>query len=472
VVQAEFFLSKIYNIAYYKSLLLSIIIILTLVSISIYAVMSMPYDVAVKTWNSIEHWEDSPRLALPSWVNFFVSAKLPETIVLDSRQRLGQIEKSTLYIDEMKNITFRASFEYSYEEFPSEIVLRLYVYNVVKSGVIFVYWAKPSGDVIELTRIAVDRSGSYLYYISLDRSLVERYVIRVESKLGRSPDYVMTPEIALFVKEDESMMSRSTVKALKGRYIFLISAIFFEKNAEMDFKLNIYGKVHGMFGTDDRRRDIALAIIWGTPLALSFGLTASLLITFAQMLIAAVCAWFGGVLDMAVQRLTEITMIIPFLPMLIMIAIFYKLDIWTLLLIIIALYTFSGGLKWYRSLFLSLKEAPYIEAARAYGASNARIILRYMIPRIIPTVIPTLVSSVPSFVFLEAALAILGVGGGLKVAPSWGRVLDDAVSAGALYKGYYHWIVFPSIMLVLTSIAFTLLGFTLDKVLNPRLREV
>ncbi|MEM2528787.1 MAG: ABC transporter permease subunit, partial [Ignisphaera sp.] len=136
----------------------------------------------------------------------------------------------------------------------------------------------------------------------------------------------------------------------------------------------------------------------------------------------------------------------------------------------ILLSIFGSGVKNYRAMFLQIKEIPYIEAAIAYGTSSLRIVFRYMIPKILPTIIPTIVLSVPDFVFLEAVLALLGVGDPRAV--TWGRVLEDAAREAALYKGYYYWILEPSILLLLTALGFALLGLTLDKILNPRLREM
>ena len=137
---------------------------------------------------------------------------------------------------------------------------------------------------------------------------------------------------------------------------------------------------------------------------------------------------------------------------------------------IIALSIFGGAVKGYRAIFLQVKEAPYIEAAKAYGAGNARIITLYLIPRIIPVLIPNLVNGIPGFVFLEAALAVLGLGD--PVLPTWGKLINDAHSQGALYNGQYYWILQPTVLLMLTGLAFAMVGFALDRVFNPRLREV
>jgi peptide/nickel transport system permease protein len=93
-----------------------------------------------------------------------------------------------------------------------------------------------------------------------------------------------------------------------------------------------------------------------------------------------------------------------------------------------------------------------------------------MIPRMIPLLIPGVVSSVPAFVFLEATLAVLGLGD--PVLPTWGRLINDASVNGALYKGLYYWIMAPAILLMVSGLGFAMLGFALDRIFNPKLRDL
>jgi peptide/nickel transport system permease protein len=137
--------------------------------------------------------------------------------------------------------------------------------------------------------------------------------------------------------------------------------------------------------------------------------------------------------------------------------------------VVIALNVFSSPTKTFRAAFLQAKEAAYIESARAYGASNARIILRYLMPRIVPTLIPQIVTLIPSMVFLEATLGILGIYD--PRFPSWGKVIRTALLQNALWGGSAYWVLEPIGLLLLTGLAFALLGFGLERVLNPRLQE-
>jgi len=115
---------------------------------------------------------------------------------------------------------------------------------------------------------------------------------------------------------------------------------------------------------------------------------------------------------------------------------------------------------------LQIREAPYIEAAKAYGASNLRIILRYMVPRLIPVLIPQLVILIPSFVFLEATLGFFNI---KMIYPTWGTVIYQATTHSGMFFSRY-WVLQPIILLLLTGLGFSLFGFALERILNPRLK--
>jgi peptide/nickel transport system permease protein len=244
--------------------------------------------------------------------------------------------------------------------------------------------------------------------------------------------------------------------------------VAFDPGSDINAEFIAYGDVSGIAGTDHLRRNLLIPLLWGTPVALLFGLLAAVGTTIMSMSIAAVSTWFGGWLDNVTQRIVEINMILPFLPILIMVGTFYSRSIGTILGTVIILGIFGSSIKTFRAMFLQTKESPYIEAARAYGASDTRIIFQYMMPRVIPVLIPQFILLIPSFVFLEASLAILGLGD--PILPTWGKVIDDAYSNGALYNGWYYWVLEPAFLLMFTGLAFAMVGFALDRIFNPRLR--
>jgi peptide/nickel transport system permease protein len=211
-----------------------------------------------------------------------------------------------------------------------------------------------------------------------------------------------------------------------------------------------------------------VALLWGTPVALAFGLLGAVVTSLLAMLIATVGVWYGGWLDELIQRITEVNMILPTLPIAIMVFILYSKSIWAILGVIILLSIFGNSIKNYRAALLQMKEAAYIEGAKAYGASNGRIIRRYLVPRIVPVLMPQLVMMVPAFVFYEATLAFLGVSD--PQLPTWGKLIYDAITNGAL-QGHYYWILQPIALLMVTGLAFALLGFALERIVNPRLMD-
>jgi peptide/nickel transport system permease protein len=455
---------------FYKSAAIGLAIIFILIGISVYTIFAVPYNEATRLWRAGElHWLDNPRNAMPLWINIFSSKKMPETIILDtSKSQPGASKAIIPAAEKYSKIRVDFSFNYQYEDFPSELNLFFKSNFNVSAPRLTIYWVKPNGEEIILNTILISKDDRY--YISNDDKLARDLRVLISRKINRTIEYDAPITLLLFAQEDLSILDPGAAKVMKGNYRLWIDGIIFETSVDLDAKLVVYGKVYGWAGTDHLRRDLGIALLWGTPIALSFGVVASVSIALIQMFIGAVSAWFLGGVDTVIQRITEIFMVLPFLPILIMISTFYKFNIWILLLVVIALTIFGGGVKNYRAMFLQIKEFPYVEAARAYGAGNIRILIYYLIPKVLPTIIPSMVLSVADFVFLEAALAILGLGDPLS--PTWGKIIDDAYTNGALYKGLYYWVLEPSILLAATSLSFAMLGFTLDKIFNPKLKEM
>ena len=456
----------------YKSGIFGIAFLLLLITLSVYTVVALPYDTTIRLWRGEGGvWLETPRNAQPYWVNFF-GQNLPETIIRDSSQsgQSGTIKIVTpIPQSGMKLARISFTFDFLYDSFPSEVNIFFSAKFNESSPFLNIYWVKPGGTEIKLLTY-IPRSQNDKLYLSINSEVSNALNLYVYNVLGGAPVSPLPPEYSLFAVEDTSMNSTLTAKPLKGSYKLYIDGTLFGDDSDIDAKLIVYGKVYGLTGTDNQRRDLTIGLLWGIPIALAFGLTASFMITFLELLFATISGYYGGKIDSVIQRITELYMILPFLPILIMISTFYKLDLGVLLVVVIVLSIFGGGIKSTRALVMQIKEYPYIEAAKAYGASSKRIVFLYIIPKILPPVIPALIGAVPAYVFLEAALAILGLG--IPNLPSWGKIINDSFSGGALYKGYYYWVLEPAFMLIFTSLAFSFIGFALDKIVNPKLREV
>lgn len=444
------FRKSLKDLMQYPSAIAGMIMIFGFLAVSVYAMTSIPYNEAIRLWRGGEGvWYKNPVAAPPAWTNYFRSEKLPESIVLSSSE--GSAEKIiTDKGDGISETLLTYTFDYSFDAFPKELAVYFTSTFTAKEPYVSILWITPDGREIRIADTAIGSTDTL--YFSQDAKLQRR--------LGGED-----PAEGLFLLPENDLRL-----AQRGLYTLRISALTFEPDSVIDADFVLYGQVHGWAGTDHQRRDLSVALLWGMPVALAFGLLAAFGTTIITMIIAAVGSWFGGWLDELIQRLTEISLVLPFLPILIMVGTFYSRSIWVILSVTILLNIFSGQIKAYRAIFLQVRESPYIEAARSYGASQWRIIFRYLIPRIIPILIPQLVTVIPAFVFLEASLAVLGLGD--PVLPTWGKVIDDARANGALFQGQYYWVLEPSVLLMLTGLAFAMLGYSLDRIFNPRLRGV
>jgi peptide/nickel transport system permease protein len=327
---------------------------------------------------------------------------------------------------------------------------------------------RPDGAEVVLYRNIITNKGKNDFYISTDMEIRENVYIFLES-LGVNRTKVAYPEICLFAVNNENILDSSKASILKGTYEIRVEIIASEEVDTADAEFIIHGNIYGLAGTDSRRRDLFVGLVWGAPVALAFGLSAAIATSFIQALFGAISAWYGGFIDEVIQRVTDVYMILPFLPILIMISIFYEVEIRILIVTIIALSILGGVTKTARSVTFQIMSEQYIEAAKSYGASKKRILFLYIMPRLLPYILANIVLSVPGYVFLEAALSVLGLGD--PKVPTWGKIISDAYSGQAPLHGYWWWILLPAFLIMITASAFALIGYSLDKLVNPRLRE-
>jgi peptide/nickel transport system permease protein len=433
----------------YPSACAGLVIIGILAVGSIFVLIAYPYNDAIRRWNhEMQLNLTNPKLAFPEWFNLFRSETLPKSILINSHDD-NVFKHHNFITDGMTEIFFSLDFDYPYTGFPEEVVLSLDPTYKDKMPHVEVTWLTPDGRPIRIGEYSNHRP--------------ERYYLSKDNRLIRRLDGQM-PHIGLFRDPDAEKPT-----ALPGQYKLQISTIVFEENSDIEAEFQITGKVYGLAGTDHKRRDLTLALLWGAPIALAIGLLGAIGTGFSTMFIAAVSTWYGGWVDNLLQRITEINMILPMFPIMLIVYNFYTRSLWLILGIAILLGVFGTGIKNYRSVFLQIRESPYIEAARAYGAGNLRIISRYLLPHIFPVLIPQMVILVPSYVFLEATLAYLNMSDPLL--PTWGKVIQEAIEHGGL-EGATYWLIMPLGLLVLTSFAFLMVGYALERTLNPKIKDV
>jgi peptide/nickel transport system permease protein len=452
------------EIAYYPSAIFGLTVILFLLFGSLYAVIVFPYSQLNRLWQIQETGGRIyvPRLAKPLWVNWFRGDNnaLPLTLILND-QSGAILETSSVNASGGKDITLAYTINYPYADFPQE--LTVYFDSAFKSKYPFasLNWITPDGRQFPLGNIGAGVAAHY----DVDRNLSYRRILLQNPNFQKwFLDYGNYPTSPVYLLFADPSADQPVI--LPGTYTLVVNAFTFESNSTLDAELVILGQVYGVAGTDYQRRDLLVPLLWGMPFALIIGLLGAFVTTALSMVVAATGVWFGGWVDALIQQLIETNMILPIIAISVMIYSYFNFSIWGLLGIVVLLNVFGSPTKSFRAALLQIKEAPYVEAAKAYGASDSRIILHYLIPRIVPVLIPQLVSLIPSYVFLEATLGIFNVKSNY---PTWGRVIYDALRYGASY-GSNLWVLQPLALLLLTGLAFSMLGFALERILNPRLK--
>lgn len=219
-------------------------------------------------------------------------------------------------------------------------------------------------------------------------------------------------------------------------------------------------------GADEFGRDILSRILHGGRFALLVGVGSSILGTTAGALVGLVGAYFGGRTDLVLQRLMDGILAIPILMLALVIVAMLGNTVANLV-VAIALPMTPRASRVVRASTLSVKETPYIEAARATGAGNLRVIFLHVMPNVMAPYLIVLSAVVGQAILIDAALGFLGLGFG-EPTPSWGVMLSGAA---ALYAVRAPWmVIFPGAAITFAVFAFNLLGDSLRDELDPRLR--
>ena len=221
-------------------------------------------------------------------------------------------------------------------------------------------------------------------------------------------------------------------------------------------------------GTDFMGRDILSQLLAGARVAFMIGVSAAFMSIFLGTAIGMVAGYMGRAADTVLMRMADMIMVMPtLLVVLIMASLFGQLSIWTIVLII-ALFRWPGVSRVIRAQTLSLKQRPFIDAARVAGASHLRIIFRHIMPNVLPLAFLYMTFRVTSAITIEAALSFLGFGDPGTV--SWGMMLQWVWKTGHMFKAPY-WLLPPGICISLITLSFYMLGRAMDEVLDPRLRK-
>lgn len=434
--------------------LVGIGILVVLFCMSIAAFIAIPTE-TFKEWNDPASWLTYPKSALPVWVNYFLSDKIPEHMILkpqESYQHSGNVSV----------VTDVFTVDYEYDSFPSDFV---YQYSVKYTGAPLVQLSvtRPDG----LSSILMSTSLPYSYNETMFSGMLFSTDDSMKKNLENNISFLFP--VTAIPSQNLVFSDHDQNKALKGPYVFKAKIYEINGNITPDQSTFVLGgKAYGLMGTDELRRDLAVGILWGTPLALFIGITVSIGSVMLGLVYGVFAGFKGKTTDEALMRFNDIIYAMPALPLLIILAVTIGNSIF-LIVGFLVIFGWVGIAKVSRSMAMQIKTLQYIEASKLMGQKDFKIIFKHVLPQLLPYTFASIAISVPAAITTEAGLSFLGLGD--PTFPTWGQILHDASVYGAAERGLWWWILPPGIMIAITGLAFVFIGHAMDTIVNPKLRR-
>ena len=219
-------------------------------------------------------------------------------------------------------------------------------------------------------------------------------------------------------------------------------------------------------GTDDAGKDVLTNLIYGARVSLTVGFFASFITLFIGGTVGIIAGFYGGRIENVLMRLTDILLVIPDLPLMIILIALLGRKLWVII-VVVGILSWTGTARVVRSQTLSVKERKFVQRARAIGAGNLYIVRRHIFPLVFPLMMVNAVLVISGIILYEATLAFLGLGDPTRL--SWGQMLQFAFTRGAMSAGAWWALVPPGIAIAWVALGLILLGNGLERVFNPRL---
>jgi len=431
-------------------------ILIILVAISITAIIVIPVE-TFQEWNNPKSWITYPKIAIPIWVNMFMIEKIPEHMILE-KPNIQNIHQGEIALT-----SHQFGFNFDYDDFPDDFI---YIFSSEYTGSPLLQMSiiRPDGIKIKLLTTSLPYSNSITIHsekiFSTDKIIKKNLLLQSE-KFKFTLDNLSVEDI---------VFSKTQInESLKGDYIFSIEWYGVKSESQInESKLIIGGKTFGLMGTDELRRDLAIGLLWGTPLALFIGLVVSIASVIMGLLYGVYAGYKGKKTDETMMRFNDVIYALPALPFLIILSVTISNSIF-LMVGFLMIFGWVGIAKVSRSMSLQIKTRGYVDAANMMGQKDSKVILKHIVPQLLPYAFASIAISVPAAITTEAGLSFLGLGD--PSFPTWGQILHDANTFGAATRGLWWWIIPPGIMIAITGLAFVFIGNALDVIINPKLKR-
>jgi len=214
-------------------------------------------------------------------------------------------------------------------------------------------------------------------------------------------------------------------------------------------------------------QDIFSMLIYGTRVSLLIGIITGIAIAFLGAILGIIAGYIGGMPDNLIMRTVDVMLVIPTLPLTIVITNLFGKS-YLIIVLIFVIFGWTGLARVIRSLVLVLKNANYVKAAELAGASRWHIMTKHILPGVSHLLIMNTALTCAGIMVAEAGLSFLGLGD--PTAISWGKMLAEAQSGGALLFGHWWWIIAPGIGIFIAVFSFMRIGLVMEEILNPRMK--
>ncbi len=429
-------------------------ILVTLVIISISTMIIIPVS-TFQEWNNPEKWISYPKTSVPSWVNLFSTEKIPEHLIMNG-------DVFTSKNDGIFITSQQFGFNYMYDSFPSDFIFETKT-KYSNSQLVKINVIRPDGLKLELLSTSLPYSQDVIIH--------EQRFFSTDNMLKKNINSYSTNftfESSTLSATDLIFSQTEKNDVLKGNYVFIIDKYGLENSEVINSKMILGGKSYGLMGTDELRRDLAIGLLWGTPLALFIGVSVSIGSVVVGLIYGVYSGYRGKKTDEVMMRFNDVIYALPALPFLIILAVTISNSIF-LMIGFLMIFSWVGIAKVSRSMSLQIKTRQYVEAAKIMGQKDSKIIFRHILPQLLPYAFASIAISVPAAITTEAGLSFLGLGD--PSFPTWGQILHDANTFGAAAQGFWWWIVPPGVLIAITGLAFVFIGNALDTIINPKLKR-